>query len=76
MGTEDEHQAVLDVPVLVQVAQRLHEALLTCVKLLFQYMEVLVQFLDVVVELADIMADGVNRLTLVVDLIIDHQQGL
>ena len=76
MGTEDEHQTVLEIPVPVHVAQRVHEALLTGVEFLFQYLDVLVQFVDVALQFTDIISDGVNGLALVVDLVIDHHQVL
>ena len=72
MGTEDEHQTILDIPVSVHIAQRLHKALFTCIEFLLQHPDVLIQLVDVGVELTDVVPDGVNRLTFVVNFVIDN----
>ena len=76
LRTEDKHHLTLDATVTVHITHRLLEALLTLVEFMFEYLQLSLKYMDVTIQTGDIPSDGVNRTTLIGNLVVDHHQVL
>ena len=76
LGAEDKQHLALDAPGAMHIAHGLLVALLTIDEFLLQHLQLRPQRLDVHIQTGNVMTDGIDGLTLVGNLVVNHHQVL
>ena len=76
VGTEDKHQTLMDAPIAMHIAHRIHITLLPVFQFFFKHLQLIVENMHITIKCCNIPTDRVNNLALVINLSVDHHQVL